>query len=315
MKKEYNYDNLYLKPRKTIVNSRKECDTSVILGNVKFSMPIIPANMMSVVDHETCMYLAKRGYFYIMHRFGVDISDFTRMMHDNYQIASISVGVNDDSYTKIKEMRNYGIDPEFITIDIAHCWCPKGERMIKFIKDNFPDSFLIAGNIATPEAVIDLENWGADCTKLFVGPGKVCTTKLNTGFTRGTVNCLIECSEVAKKPVIADGGIREIGDIAKAISLGAHMVMAGSLFAGYDQSGGEIVEMNGHKYKEYFGSSTEQSKGKNEHIEGKKILVDYKGDMDHFLTHAEESLKSSISYAGGKDLSALTLCEHFILSN
>lgn len=314
MDTEYNYENLYLRPRKTIVDSRKECDTSVMLGGDKFKMPLIPANMMSVVDEETCKYLAKKRYFYIMHRFNVNPVEFTFNMHDAGWFSSISVGVNEDSYSQLDALLSSKNIPDYITIDIAHCWCPKGERMIKFIKDKFPDTFLIAGNVASADAVIDLEKWGADCIKLFVGPGKVCTTKLNTGFTRGTVSCLKECASVAKNPLIADGGIREVGDIAKALSLGATMVMAGSMFAGFDQSAGEIVDINGHKHKEYFGSSTEQSKGKNEHIEGKKILVDYKGDMDYFLKHAEESLKSSISYAGGRDLSSLSLCEHFILS-
>lgn len=314
MDKEHNYENLYLRPRKTVVDSRKECDTSVMLGGDKFIMPLIPANMMSVIDEETCKYLAEKRYFYIMHRFNVNPVEFTFNMHNAGWLSSISVGVNEDSYRQLRALIDSKNIPDYITIDIAHCWCPKGERMIKFIKDKFPDTFLIAGNVASADAVIDLENWGADCIKLFVGPGKVCTTKLNTGFTRGTVSCLKECASVAKTPLIADGGIREVGDIAKALSLGATMVMAGSMLAGFDQSAGEIVVINGHKYKEYFGSSTEQSKGKNEHIEGKKILVDYKGDMDYFLKHAEESLKSSISYAGGRDLSSLPLCEHFILS-
>ena len=141
----------------------------------------------------------------------------------------------------------------------------------------------------------------------------VCTTKLATGFTRGTVNCILDCVQVAKKPIIADGGIKHAGDIAKALVLGSHMVMAGSMFAGFEESAGNLVDIDGKKYKEYFGSSTQLSKGKNEHIEGKRILVDYKGDMEFHLKYLEESLKSSISYGGGKDLSCLTSCEYFIL--
>jgi GMP reductase len=302
-----------MKPRKTIVGSRKECDTSVQLGNYKFKMPVIPANMMSVINEESAMHYAKNGYMYVMHRFGIDENSFIGRMNDKGYIASISIGVNEDSYEKLKSLM---IKPQYITLDIAHAWCPKAEKMIKFIKDSLPDTFLIAGNVATAEAVIDLENWGADCVKLFVGPGKVCTTKLATGFTRGTVNCILECVEVAKKPIIADGGIREAGDIAKAICLGADMVMAGSIFSGFEISPGDTITLqDGKKYKEYFGSSTQFSKGKHEHIEGKKILIDYKGEIDYFLRYLEESLKSSISYAGGGDLSSLRRCEYFILEN
>jgi GMP reductase len=247
-----------------------------------------------------------------MHRFGIDEDTFISKMKNKGFISSISVGVNEDSYQKMKSWTN---KPDYITLDIAHAWCPKGEKMIKFIKDKFPDTFLIAGNVATAESVVELEQWGADCVKIFVGPGKVCTTKLATGFTRGTVNCLIECSNAATKPIIADGGIREAGDIAKAICLGADMVMAGSIFSGFETSPGELITLpDGKKCKEYFGSSTQFSKGKHEHIEGKKILVDYKGDIEFFLKYIEESLRSSISYAGGNDLSALRKCEYFILN-
>lgn len=315
IQKEYNYDNLYLIPKKTIVDSRKECDTSVTLGKHTFSMPIIPSNMMTVVDESTCKIFADRGYFYIMHRFGIDNEKFVKSMQESGRYASISVGVNQDSYDQLISMKNNNVHPEYITIDIAHCWCPKGENMIKFIKDSFPDTFLIAGNIATEQSVEDLTLWGADCLKIGIGSGKVCTTKLNTGFTRGMVSCVLECSQYATIPIIADGGIREPGDIAKALCLGATMVMAGSIFAGFEESPGVIVEINGKKYKEYFGSSTQYSKGKNEHIEGKKILIEYKGMLEHYLKHLEESLRSSISYAGGKNLSALESCEIFILDD
>ena len=310
---EHNYNSLFLKPRKAIVNSRSECDTSVILGNNTFSMPIIPANMSSVVDENTCKYLAERGYFYVMHRFGDDIGKFIINMKQTGLVSSISVGVNEYSYDVLKKLKVSCNAPDYITIDIAHCWSKKGEKMIKFIKDLFPDTFLIAGNSASGEAVSEIESWGADCTKLFIGPGKVCTTRLATGFTRGTVDCLLECSKYANKPIIADGGIREAGDIAKAINLGATMVMAGSIFSGFDESAGNIVEIKDKKYKEYFGSSTFFSKGKDEHIEGKKIFVDYKGSMGSYLKYLEESLRSSISYGGGNTLSCLKDCERFFI--
>src|SRR6056297_3218473 len=176
IKKEYNYENLYLKPRKTIIDSRSECDTSVTLGNRKFKMPVIPANMMSVVDESTCEHFANRGYFYVMHRFNIDPLSFTNKMHERGHFSSISVGVNEDSYYQLNKMKKENVIPEYITIDIAHCWCSKGERMIKFIRDTFPDTFLISGNVATAESISDLEEWGSMAQKIFVGPGKVCTT-------------------------------------------------------------------------------------------------------------------------------------------
>ncbi len=310
IKREYNYSDVYLVPKKTIVDSRSECDTSVKLGNFTFALPVVAANMKSVVDKETCKYFSKNKMFYVMHRFGVNPVEFCAEMVSEGHLASISIGVNEDSYQQIRDLRTAGLCPHYITLDIANAWAPKAERMVKFIKDTFPATFLIVGNMATGEAVYEIEEWGADCCKLFVGPGHACTTKVMTGFTRPTISCLLECNEAAKKPLIADGGTQEPGDIAKAIACGATMVMIGSQFAGYTESAGEVMEIEGKRYKQYYGSASEHSKTVNKnHIEGKKVLIDYKGNMDDFIKTLSESLKSSISYAGGNTLEALYGCE------
>ena len=113
------------------------------------------------------------------------------------------------------------------------------------------------------------------------------------------------CLSNVKIPIIADGGIVDHADIAKSLALGAHMVMAGGLFSGYDQSAGDVIEINGRLYKEYYGSASEHNKGEYKNVEGKKIMIDYKGNMDKLLKELKEDLQSSISYAGGKDLSSL----------
>jgi IMP dehydrogenase/GMP reductase len=160
---------------------------------------------------------------------------------------------------------------------------------------------VIAGNVATPEAVIDLENWGADATKVGVGPGKVCITKLKTGFGTGgwQLSALKWCARVATKPIIADGGIRSHGDIAKSIRFGATMVMIGSLFAGHEESPGKTVEVDGELFKEYYGSASDFNKGEYKHVEGKRILEPIKGKLADTLIEMEQDVQSSISYAGG----------------
>lgn len=303
--REYNYSDVYLVPNKCVVNSRSECDTSVMLGKMRFDIPVVPANMPAVVNEYTCEYLAKKNIFYVMHRFDHDQVTFLRKMKSLNLFTSISVGVNQESKDQIKRIKEEKLDPDYITIDVAHAWAEKTRIMIDLIKTELPDSFLIVGNMACGKAVQDIENWGADCCRLFVGPGKSCITKVMTGFTRPTISCLLECVDVAKKPVIADGGIREIGDISKALACGATMVMAGSLLCGYDQSGSEIIEIDGHKKCVYYGNASEQAKkGKRIHVEGKKVLLDYNGNMDEFLIEMKQSIQSGISYAGGKDLSA-----------
>lgn len=309
IRREYNYSDVYLLPRKTIVGSRSECDTSVKFGPRKFAMPVVPANMKSVVNANTCKFLAKKDWFYVMHRFNVDTIQFIDEMQKENLFTSISIGVNEDTYKDLKRLKEASMCPDYACLDIANAWCPKAEKMIKYFKDNFPSTFLIVGNMATPEAVRDIEKWGANSVKIFIGPGKACTTKLKTGFTRPTISCLVDCIPEASTPVIADGGVTEHGDIAKAIACGATMVMAGSLFSGYNESASEIIEVDGHKKAIYFGSASEHNKGKHIHVEGKKLFLDYKGDMNNFLVELQEDLRSSISYAGGKDLSALLSCE------
>src|SRR5256885_540462 len=150
--------------------------------------------------------------------------------------------------------------------------------MIGYLKEKLPRSFVIAGNVGTPEAVIDLENWGADATKVGVGPGKVCITKLKTGFGTGgwQLSALKWCARVATKPIIADGGIRDHGDIAKSVRFGAAVVMIGSLFAGHEEPPGQPVEVAGKLLKEHYGIASDFHKGEDKHDARKRILAPIK---------------------------------------
>jgi len=251
----FDYDNILLLPRKCRVQSRSKCDPSVQFGPRRFKLPVVPANMKTVVDEPITEWLAANDYFYVMHRFDIDNLAYARAMRDKGLYVSISSGVKDVDRDIIDRLASDGVGADYITIDIAHGHADSVQRMIEHIKTRLPDSFVIAGNVATPEAVIDLENWGADATKVGVGPGKVCITKLKTGFGTGgwQLSALKWCARVATKPIIADGGIRSHGDIAKSVRFGATMVMIGSLFAGHEESPGQTVEENGQRFKEYYG--------------------------------------------------------------
>ncbi len=234
----FDYDNILLLPRRCVVNSRRECDPSVEFGGRSFRIPVVPANMKTVIDDSTAEFLARNGYFYIMHRFDLDNVTFARAMHAKGLFVSISLGVKQADIETVDALAAAGIAVDYITIDVAHGHANSVKAMIAHIKLKMPASFVIAGNVGTPEAVIDLEHWGADATKIGIGPGKVCITRMKTGFGTGAwqLSALKWCARVATKPIIADGGIREHGDIAKSIRFGATMVMVGSLFAGHEES-------------------------------------------------------------------------------
>jgi GMP reductase len=311
----FDYDNILLLPRQCRVESRSECDASVTLGPRRFKLPVVPSNMKTVVDESICEWLAAHDYFYVMHRFDLDNVAFARRMRDARLFVSISLGVKPADHATVDELAASGLGADYITIDIAHGHAESVRKMIGHIKSRLPDTFVIAGNVGTPEAVIDVENWGADATKVGIGPGKVCITRLKTGFGTGgwQLSALKWCARVATKPIIADGGIRHHGDIAKSVRFGAAMVMVGSLFAGHEESPGQTVEVDGALYKEYFGSASDFNKGEYKHVEGKRILEPIKGKLADTLREMQEDLQSSISYAGGRQLADIRKVNYVIL--
>ncbi|MFE8694738.1 GMP reductase [Cytobacillus sp. FJAT-53684] len=318
MENVFDYEDIQLIPAKCVVNSRSECDTTIKFGGRTFKLPVVPANMQTIIDEKIALSLAENGYFYIMHRFEPEKRiDFIRDMKSRELFASISVGVKADEYEFIESLSTMKLVPEYITIDIAHGHSNAVIEMIKHIKKHLPESFVIAGNVGTPEAVRELEHAGADATKVGIGPGKVCITKIKTGFGTGgwQLAALRWCAKAASKPIIADGGIRTHGDIAKSVRFGASMVMIGSLFAGHEESPGETFEKDGKSYKEYFGSASEFQKGEKKNVEGKKMYVEHKGALKDTLIEMEQDLQSSISYAGGNKLEAIRNVDYVVVKN
>ena len=316
--KVFDFEHVQLLPKRCVVTSRGECDSSIKLGKHKFKIPVVPANMKTIINEEIAMEMARKEYFYVMHRFDIDTVAFVKKMKENNLYASISLGVKEEWYPIVEKLAQEDLIPEFITIDIAHGHAQSMKKIIKHIRRHMGHkTFIIAGNVATPDAVSDLERWGADATKVGVGPGKVCITRLKTGFgTAGwQLSAVKWCSKAATKPIIADGGIRHHGDIAKAVRFGATMVMAGSILSGHIESPGKTIEQDGVQYKEYFGSASEFNKGIKKNIEGKKELVPVKGSLWDTLEYIEQDLQSAISYAGGKSLKSLKHINYVLLKN
>ena len=312
--KRFDFQDINLIPRKCIVESRNDCSTSFSMGNHTFHLPVVPANMECVINDEVAVKLAKAGYFYIHNRFTTNVLQFSRSMRALGLPISISIGVNEDAYEIMNSLKAATMVPEFVTIDIAHGHGVKMEKMLHWIRTNFTDSkpFIIAGNVSTPEAVKDLEEWGADAVKVGIGPGSACTTFNATGFGSRNIQASViqECFKAKQQKstmIVADGGIKDPGDIAKSLVLGADLVMIGGMFSALTDSPGATVRgVDGQMYKEFWGSASVFQSGKKNRIEGTKKLLPLKTrSILEEMEYIKECLQSSISYGGGKDLSCL----------
>lgn len=294
------YDDIYLVPQYSELKSRGIADTSLTFGNHKFKLPIVPSNMKAVINEKWSKWLSENEYFYVMHRFnGITVPFVRKANEENWKTISISTGVNEESLAELEILKNDNCRIDFITIDVAHGHHIKVSNRINDIKTLFPKTFVIAGNTSTPEATEELEQWGADATKCLIGTGSACSTKYQTGFHVPSFSCIQECAAVAKKPVIADGGAKYYGDIAKSLVAGATMVMSGGMFAACSDS--PAPEINGKK--RYFGNASAIAKGKNLHVEGFDLQIEDAGiSLEERLNEIQQALQSSISYAGGWNL-------------
>lgn len=321
LSKAYKYSDICLVPNYSEVYSRSDCDTFCELGGKNFKLPIIPANMKSVINMRLAKWMSQNDYFYIMHRFDNHLADDVGLANsEDWKTISFSVGVKmtDKMHVmNIGKAKNIRVD--FLTIDIAHGHCSRMKMMIEHIKKWLPNTKIIAGNVATPSAVRDLASWGADIVKVGIGQGSPCTTKDKTGFTMPMFSCATWCSNVFKDensekpiPIIADGGIKCNGDIAKAMVAGASMVMAGGLFAACTDSPAVSSTVNDIPHKAYFGSASAENKGHNNNIEGKLTNIVSNGmTYESKLNEIKQDIQSAISYSGGDDLSSLKNADYF----
>ena len=317
--KALKYSDISLIPEFGQVSSRSKCDTSIKIGEKDYKLPIIPANMKSVISPRHCEWMSRNDYFYIMHRFDIDIFDFVLEANDlKWPLISISVGVQDEDKALIEKLAEWGSPRvDFITVDIAHGYSQRMQEMLCFIREKLgKKSPIIAGNVCTPDAVVALYNWGADYVKVGIGQGSPCTTKDKTGFTMPMFSCVKKCSqcyasrsdfnEGVRVPIIADGGVSSNGDIAKALVAGADLVMAGGLFAACSDSPAVPMDVEGTIRKAYFGSASFENKKSHTHVEGTIKNIASNGiSLKRKMREITEDLQSAISYGGGADLECL----------
>jgi len=215
-----------------------------------------------------------------------------------------AIGVGEEGIRRADNLIEAGVN--ILLIDVAHGHHQNVIDMVKYCKEKYPRVDVIAGNIATAEAAEDLQNAGADGLRVGIGGGSLCTTRIKTGFGIPNVTCIEEVSRVAKVPIMADGGIRSSGDIAKALGVGAQCVMLGSLLAGTDEAPGKIIETRSGLSKRYRGSASLETKSahgqEQRNVEGESTTIPYKGGVKFVINGLLDGVRSALSYAGSGDL-------------
>jgi IMP dehydrogenase len=313
----YTFDDVLIKPQYSEIKSRAEIDLSVKLSKgFSFHIPIMPANMKTIISPNVATELYELGGMCLLHRFSdieeqVDMLKYLKNRLPNaFNYIGVSIGVKEEDYKNIGSFHELGV--KIVCIDVAHGESLNCVQIINYISKKYPNILLIAGNVATGNGALRLWEAGADACKIGVGSGSTCLTRTTTGVGIPQLSALIDVynarkhhsrytSDLKNKFIIADGGCSKVGDLVKSLAL-SDMVMTGNLFSGATETPGEIIELDGRKYKRYDGSSTHRG---GDYIEGVHALVECKGSIKSIIKTMLEGIASGCSYTGSKNLQEL----------
>lgn len=314
------FKDIILTHNKSIVNSREECNTTAKLGKYTFKYPVMCSNMKSVITWDICKLFDDNNLMYVYKRTEgpQDVLNFAKWANKNLNITSISVGIQKEWITLVELLYYNGIKIDYFTVDVALSYNDNITPILEKIRLYYPNSFVICGNGNTSEWLKWISELKSStglrlvhAVKFNIGVSKACRTKENTGFSNNIVNTILKLSETNKNLknkliLITDGGLTVeddeiwIGDIAKALILGADWIMSGSIYSRCTDS--PAID-NG-----YFGNASEVAKGHKKNIEGATIKVNSNDrTIQEQINLIHESIQSSISYAGGKNLSCLNI--------
>lgn len=308
------FDDVLLVPAKSAVRSRKD----PILGSRvtrrhRVDIPFIAANMDTITESEMAIAMDRAGALGILHRFmpvEQQVKEVLKVKEAGCKLVAASIGVNGEAHERAEALVRAGAN--ILTIDIAHGHSTLMIETLKYVKDRFGESVdLIAGNVATPEATVELIEAGADAIKVGIGPGSMCTTRIITGCGVPQLTAIAWCVEAARSldvPVIADGGLKSSGDIVKALSVGAECAMLGSLLAGCLETPG--TTSNGRKHYRGMASRAAQVSWRG-HLpegmapEGEATSVAVKGHVKDVVAELAGGLRSGMSYLNAVDVKEL----------
>lgn len=324
------FKDVMFRPKRSTLKSRSEVNLErefTFLHTKKRwkGVPIIAANMDTVGTFAMAIELAKEKIITAIHKH-YTIEEWAEFLKDKdqnfHQYIALSTGTGEKDEEKLKKLLYNHPQIEFLCIDVANGYSEHFVQFVKKTRINFPDKIIIAGNVVTGEMVEELLLAGADIIKVGIGPGSVCTTRVKTGVGYPQLSAVIECADAAhglKGHIIADGGCKVPGDVAKAFGGGADFVMLGGMFAGHDESGGEIIEENGKKFRLFYGMSSQTAMDKHSGgvaeyraSEGKTVKIAYKGAVSETVKDILGGVRSTCTYVGAPTLKELSKRTTFI---
>lgn len=305
------YDDVLLLPQYSDITSRTEVDVATDLGgSLKLDLPIISSPMDTVTEVNMALATSEFGAASIIHRYNTpeqQASMVARAVSMGARNVGAAVGVTGDYLDRAEACAKEGA--AFICIDVAHGHHLMMKKAIQQIRYELGSKFhIMAGNVATLEGINDLADWSANSVRCNIGGGSICSTRIQTGHGHPGLQTIFDCAKTDRDvTIIADGGIRNSGDIVKALAAGADAVMLGSLLAGSRETPGEVyTDAQGQKYKTYRGMASKEAqvewRGKYSSFEGVSSTVPYKGKVKNILEDLERGIRSGLSYSGARSL-------------
>lgn len=323
------FDDVLLVPQNSDIKSRSQVDLSTkISPKLTLEIPLGSTNMDTVTGVEMAIEMSRFGGFGVLPRFTAPETQADQVAKVKLAnaLAAASVGCKKGEIERAEKLANAGVD--ILNLDVAHGHMTQAVDMTKTLRQKFPRLTIISGIAATAEAAEAHFLAGADAVTLGIGGGSICTTRIQTGCGLPTLASILAAAKIARKhdkALIPLAGLRNSGDIVKALAAGASMIWAGSLFAGTDEAPGEIVEIKGKKYKAYNGSTSAAEKQKQieinpqgksaayvKHIEGVEAFVEYKGPVENVVSGLLAGVRSGFSYCGAKSLEELWQRARFV---
>jgi len=332
------YSDVLLRPKRSTLTSRKDVSLERTFrfyhsSKIWTGIPIMTANMAASGTFELARILAPKKIITTFHKYYTveQYKDFFKNF-DNSDYISYTLGIRDEDFNKLYEMKNAGLLDKFsfICIDVPNGYLERFLEKIKEVREICPNHIIIAGNVVTNEMSEEIILNGADIVKCGIGQGNLCTTRRMTGVGYPQLSAVIECADAVhgisngngSGLVIADGGIVHPADVGKAYCAGGDFVMMGSMFSGFEQSGGKLLEKDGLKFKEVFGSSSNKAmeefygkKDSHRASEGRYALIPYKGDINIFLQDLFGALRSTGTYIGARSIKEFSKRATFIRVN